>query len=51
MDYFPIFVKLQNQPCLVIGAGEIAARKIDLLVRAGAKITVIANNIVILSPV
>jgi uroporphyrin-III C-methyltransferase/precorrin-2 dehydrogenase/sirohydrochlorin ferrochelatase len=45
MDYFPIFVKLQNQPCLVIGAGEIAARKIDLLVRAGAKITVIANNI------
>ena len=45
MDYFPVFVKLQDQPCLVIGAGEIAARKIELLARAGAKITVIANDI------
>ncbi len=45
MDYFPVFVKLKDQDCLVIGAGEIAARKIDLLARAGAKITVIANQI------
>ena len=45
MDYFPVFVKLTDQDCLVIGAGEIAARKIDLLARAGAKITVIANQI------
>lgn len=43
MDYFPLFIKLQNQPCLVVGAGEIAARKIELLVKAGAKITVIAR--------
>ena len=45
MDYFPVFVKLTDHDCLVIGAGEIAARKIDLLARAGAKITVIANQI------
>ena len=45
MDYFPVFVKLTGKDCLVIGAGEIAARKIDLLARAGAKITVIANQI------
>ncbi|WP_246247070.1 siroheme synthase, partial [Candidatus Methylobacter favarea] len=45
MDYFPIFVKLKNQDCLVIGAGEVAARKIELLARAGAKITVIAKEI------
>jgi uroporphyrin-III C-methyltransferase / precorrin-2 dehydrogenase / sirohydrochlorin ferrochelatase len=45
MDYFPIFVKLTHQPCLVVGAGEIAARKIDLLLRAGAQVTVIAQNI------
>ncbi len=45
MDYFPIFVKLHEQKCLVIGAGEIAARKIELLARAGAKITVIAKTI------
>ena len=45
MDYFPVFINLKDQDCLVIGAGEIAARKIELLVRAGAKITVIANKI------
>ncbi len=44
MEYFPLFVKLQQQPCLVIGAGEIAARKIELLGRAGAQITVIARD-------
>jgi len=43
MDYFPVFVKLQEQNCLVVGAGEVAVRKIELLVRAGAKITVIAE--------
>ncbi len=45
MDYFPVFVKLKDQDCLVVGAGEIAARKIELLARAGAKITVIASKI------
>ena len=44
MDYFPVFVKLKDQDCLVVGAGEIAARKIELLARAGAKITVIAKQ-------
>ena len=45
MDYFPVFVKLKDQDCLVVGAGPIAARKIELLARAGAKITVIAEQI------
>jgi len=45
MDYFPLFLKLTDRPCLVIGAGSIAARKIDLLSRAGAAITVIAKDI------
>ena len=45
MDYFPVFVNLKDQDCLVVGAGEIAARKIELLARAGAKITVIAKKI------
>jgi len=45
MDYFPLFLKLKQKNCLVIGAGEIAARKIELLARAGAVITVIAKEI------
>ena len=45
MDYFPIFLKLDDSPCLVVGGGDIAARKIDLLLRARARITVIAPQI------
>lgn len=45
MDYFPIFLKLKDRPCLVVGAGAVAARKIELLCRAGAKITVLAPEI------
>ncbi|MDT4291592.1 siroheme synthase CysG [Methylomonas sp. MO1] len=45
MDYFPLFLKVKGQTCLVVGAGEIAARKIELLVRAGANIVVVALDI------
>ena len=45
MDYFPLFLKVKDQTCLVVGAGEIAARKIELLVRAGANIVVVALEI------
>ena len=45
MKYFPLFFKLKNKNCLVIGAGEVAARKIELLTRGGAIITVIAEVI------
>ena len=45
MDYLPVFIKLKEQACLVVGAGEVAARKIDCLAKAGAKITVIAKEI------
>jgi len=45
MDYFPLFLKVKDQTCLVVGAGEIAARKIELLLRAGANIVVVATKI------
>jgi len=45
MDYLPLFLKLQDHNCLVVGAGKIAARKIDLLSRSGANITVVAQEI------
>ncbi|MGH1427690.1 MAG: siroheme synthase CysG [Arenicella sp.] len=45
MQNYPIFVDLQNQPCLVVGGGEIAARKIRLQLAAGAKITVISPEL------
>jgi len=45
MDYFPIFLRLDAQPVLVVGGGHVAARKVALLRRAGAKITVVAPEI------
>jgi len=45
MQYFPMFFDLNNKPCLVIGGGDIAARKVSLLFRAGASITVIAPTL------
>jgi len=35
-------MNLQNKPCLVVGAGPVALRKIRLMLSAGANITVIA---------
>lgn len=42
MDYLPIFTRIQNQPCVIVGGGAVAARKADLLIKAGANVMVIA---------
>lgn len=45
MDYFPIFLDIKQQPCLLVGGGEIALRKARLLVSAGARLKVIAHQV------
>jgi uroporphyrin-III C-methyltransferase/precorrin-2 dehydrogenase/sirohydrochlorin ferrochelatase len=45
MINFPIFIKLQDQHCLVVGGGVVATRKIKQLLIAGAKVFVVAPNI------
>jgi uroporphyrin-III C-methyltransferase/precorrin-2 dehydrogenase/sirohydrochlorin ferrochelatase len=45
MDYLPIFLKVEDRPCLVVGGGKVAARKVALLSRAGARITVVSPSI------
>jgi uroporphyrin-III C-methyltransferase/precorrin-2 dehydrogenase/sirohydrochlorin ferrochelatase len=45
MDYLPIFLKIEDRPCLVVGGGKVAARKIALLARAGAHITVVSSEL------
>jgi len=45
MNYFPIFLRLQDQPVLVVGGGAIAARKIELLRKANARVTVVAPEL------
>ncbi|MEN9808169.1 MAG: uroporphyrinogen-III C-methyltransferase [Pseudomonadota bacterium] len=45
MDYLPLNIDLKGKRCLVVGGGEIAARKLELLLAAGAVVTVVAPAI------
>jgi uroporphyrin-III C-methyltransferase/precorrin-2 dehydrogenase/sirohydrochlorin ferrochelatase len=45
MDFLPIFLNIRNQPCLVIGGGDVATRKVVLLLKAAARIRVVAPRI------
>jgi precorrin-2 dehydrogenase/sirohydrochlorin ferrochelatase len=44
MPLFPAFLKLVGRRCLVVGAGAIAEEKIESLLRASAKIQVVAPD-------
>lgn len=45
MAYFPMFIDLTEANCLVIGGGEVALRKVQVLLDFGAKVSVIAKEI------
>jgi hypothetical protein len=45
MSLFPIFVKLQGRPVVVVGGGNIAAGKIPGLLQAQARVKVIAPQV------
>jgi uroporphyrin-III C-methyltransferase/precorrin-2 dehydrogenase/sirohydrochlorin ferrochelatase len=42
MDYLPVFLDVKGKPAVVVGGGVSAARKADLLLRAGADLTVVS---------
>jgi uroporphyrin-III C-methyltransferase/precorrin-2 dehydrogenase/sirohydrochlorin ferrochelatase len=45
MDYLPIFLNLKGKKCLIVGAGEIALRKISILAQAGALFRIVAPKL------
>lgn len=42
MQYFPLFVDTQYTRCLVVGAGEVASRKLELMVKTQAHLRVVS---------
>jgi uroporphyrin-III C-methyltransferase/precorrin-2 dehydrogenase/sirohydrochlorin ferrochelatase len=45
MNYFPVFFDLTALKVLVVGGGEVALRKVALLERSGASITLVAPEV------
>ncbi len=42
MGYIPIFLDVTGRECVVVGGGEVAARKVESLLEAGARVTVVS---------
>ncbi len=45
MDFLPIFMNVKGEKCLVVGGGKIASRKVFMLLRAGATVSVVSPEL------
>jgi precorrin-2 dehydrogenase/sirohydrochlorin ferrochelatase len=45
MRYYPIHLDIQNRHCLVVGGGGVGTRKVETLLKCGAKVTVVSPEI------
>jgi precorrin-2 dehydrogenase/sirohydrochlorin ferrochelatase len=45
MGYIPIFLEVTGRRCVVVGGGEVAARKVESLLAAGARVTVVSPSL------
>ena len=43
--YYPVYIQLQEQLCVVIGGGKIAEGKVEGLLAADARVTVVSPNL------
>jgi len=45
LRYYPLYLNIVNKRCTVVGGGEVAARKVERLLRCGARVTVIGREL------
>ncbi len=44
MPFYPVMLDVSQKPCLVVGGGQVARRKVKTLVSCGARVTVVSPN-------
>ncbi|WP_395344970.1 siroheme synthase CysG [Ningiella sp. W23] len=42
MKYFPVFIDAEHVNCLIVGAGEVAARKLELILKTPASVSIVS---------
>ncbi|MCH1414592.1 MAG: siroheme synthase CysG [Glaciecola sp.] len=42
MQYFPVFIDAKHLSVLIVGAGEVGARKLELILKTPAKVTIVS---------
>ena len=45
MEHLPVFLQLRSRPVVIVGGGPVAARKAELLLRCGARLSVVAPEL------
>ena len=45
MGYYPLFLEMKTRPCLVVGGGQVAQRKVEGLLAAHAAVTVVSPDL------
>jgi precorrin-2 dehydrogenase/sirohydrochlorin ferrochelatase len=45
MGYYPLFLEMKGRPCLVVGGGQVAQRKVEGLLAAEAAVTVVSPDL------
>ncbi len=45
MAYYPVFLQVEDRPCLIVGGGEVACRKAQALLSCGARVTVVSPQL------
>lgn len=45
MEFLPVSLRINNELALVVGGGQVALRKVQLMLRAGARVRLVATHI------
>lgn len=45
MRFFPVFLNIENRTCLVVGGGDVSLRKVSLLLKANARVKLVAREL------